>query len=57
MREQVRSGKFGRAPVLRLLPAVILAALCMLSFRVQVVVQSIADARTSTVQVTPSVWP
>jgi flagellar motility protein MotE (MotC chaperone) len=55
MHKQVRSGKFGRAPALRLLPAVILAALCMLGFRVQVVVQSIADARTATVQVTPSV--
>ena len=55
MREQVRSGNFGRTPVLRLLPAVILATLCMLGFRVQVVVQSIADARSATVQVSPSV--
>lgn len=55
MREQVRSGNFGRAPALRLLPAVILATLCMLGFRVQVVVQSMADARTTTVQVTPAV--
>jgi flagellar motility protein MotE (MotC chaperone) len=54
VREQIRSGNFGRMPVLRLLPAVILAALCMLGFRVQVVVQSIADARTATVQVSPS---
>ncbi len=55
MREPLRAGNFGRAPALRLLPAVIVATLCMLGFRVQVVVQDIADARTTTVQMTPSV--
>ena len=53
--ERVRPSNFGRAPVLRLLPAVILAALCMLGFRVQVVVQNIADAQTATVQMAQSV--
>ncbi len=53
--ERVRPSNFGRAPVVRLLPAVILAALCMLGFRVQVVVQNIADAQTATVQMAQSV--
>ena len=55
MREPLRAGNFGRLPSLRLLPAVIVATLCMLGFRVQVVVQDIADARTTTVQMMPSV--
>ena len=53
--DPLRAVTFRGAPKLRLLPAVILATLCMLGFRVQVVVQDIADARTATVQMTPSV--
>ena len=40
-----------RGARLRLLPAVIVAALCMLGLRVQVVVQNIAHARHATLQV------
>ncbi len=54
-REPLRAGNFGRLPALRLLPAVIVATLCMLGFRVQVVVQDIADARMTMVQMMPSV--
>ena len=54
LREEVRAGNFGRAPALRLLPAVILAALCMLGFRVQLVVQNFSDEFTPSVQMSSS---
>ena len=38
-------------PALRLLPVVILAAVCMLGLRIEVVVQNIADARKASLQV------
>lgn len=45
------AGSFKQVPVLRLLPVVIIAAVFMLGFRVQVVVRDIANIRTATVEV------
>ncbi len=45
------TGSFGPGPAVRLLPIVIVAAVFMLGFRVQVVVQDIAHTRTTTVKV------
>ena len=43
-----------RGPALRLLPIVIIAAVSMLGFRLQVVVQSIADQQKTTVEIAPA---
>lgn len=45
------SSAFAPGPTMRLLPAVIVAALCMLGFRVQIVVKDIAHTRTASLQV------
>ncbi len=50
LRQQTAAGGFTAGPALRLLPAVIVAAVFMLGFRVQVVVQSIARPGMTTVQ-------
>ena len=47
-------GHFKQGPAVRLLPAVIIAAVFMLGFRVQIVVQDIAHTRTATVKVEQS---
>ncbi|MBY0511888.1 MAG: hypothetical protein K2P94_17265 [Rhodospirillaceae bacterium] len=50
-RAQAEPGAFKQGPVLRLLPVVIIAAVFMLGFRIQVVVRDIANRRTATVEV------
>ncbi|MHB1207632.1 MAG: hypothetical protein ACYCZX_18865, partial [Rhodospirillaceae bacterium] len=45
------SSSFGPGPAVRLLPIVIVAAVFMLGFRIQIVVQDIAHTRTTTVKV------
>jgi flagellar motility protein MotE (MotC chaperone) len=49
-RAQESAGGWGAAPAIRLLPAVIVAAVFMLGFRVQVVVQNMANTHMATVQ-------
>ena len=51
---RTQASAFGPGPAVRLLPAVIIAAVFMLGFRVQIVVQDIANTRTATVKVEPS---
>lgn len=48
---RANEGHFRQGPAVRLLPAVIIAAVFMLGFRVQIVVQDIAHTRTATVKV------
>jgi flagellar motility protein MotE (MotC chaperone) len=50
-RSSESSSTFGPSPVVRLLPIVIVAAVFMLGFRIQIVVQDIAHTRTTTVKV------
>ena len=50
-RSSESSTSFGPGPAVRLLPIVIVAAVFMLGFRIQIVVQDIAHTRTTTVKV------
>src|SRR3954468_127038 len=50
-RPTVETATFGPSPAVRLLPIVIVAAVFMLGFRVQIVIQDIAHTRTATVKV------
>jgi flagellar motility protein MotE (MotC chaperone) len=50
-RTQAQAGALKPGPALRLLPVVIIAAVFMLGFRIQVVVRDIANIRTATVEV------
>lgn len=50
-RSSESSSAFGPSPAVRLLPIVIVAAVFMLGFRIQIVVQDIAHTRTTTVKV------
>lgn len=52
--QESATGHFKPGPAVRLLPAVIIAAVFMLGFRVQIVVQDIANTRTATVKVEQS---
>jgi len=53
-RARAEAGNFKAGPSMRLLPVVIVAALVMLGFRVQLVVRDIANTRTTTVELTPA---
>ena len=53
-RNPSEAGNFGPGPAVRLLPPLIVAALCMLGFRVQLVVKDVAHIRTTSLEVAPS---